>query len=240
MQSTEKEPIEMQSVALTGPASRRSELEAGHRGGQGGSQPRLLLANLIFLGLAVLYLLVTTVGDETVQPLVQADPQTSRRIEHLERALLRQPGAADSALELAQLYRDAGEFPWSYDALRDAERTGTDDPGWRLKLGLAYLQVSKSEDALRVLRAARQRCRRPGAACPGDVRVKLDIFVRVAELLKKRGIQPHKHRLAAEQALREVLKPVEVDPAKMRPKAPAGPVQPAVPSVGTAPKKAPK
>jgi len=214
MQAKTKEQSLMttQSVALQRPYSPSSR------------EAQLLAANLVFVGVAVFYLLVTNVGRETIRPLVQADPQTSRRIQDLERILQQNPRASGSALELAQIYREAGEFPFSYDALRESERTGTEDPGWRLSLGLAYLELGKNDDGLRVLTSVERRCQRPSLPpCPSDIRARLDIYGRIARLLKARRIESHKHGLAAQQAIHEVLRPVEVDLAKMRPKAPATP-----------------
>jgi len=183
----------------------------------------VLVSNLIFLGIAAVLLVLTGLGSGTrVEPLVGTDTRTSSRMEQLERALQRDPGNVAGAVELARLYGEAGEFPWSYDALRTAEQTGTLEPSWRLRLGLAYLEIGKSADGLRLLKEAKARCA-ADPACPAPVRVKLDLFTRVAQLYVDRGIDARRHRVAAEKALREVLKPVTVDPAKMRPKGPAAP-----------------
>jgi hypothetical protein len=214
-----KTPMQADSVAL-------QRLDSGR-------EAQLLAANVVFVIVAVLGLLISSAGTEKVLPLVQADPRTASRIQSLEHSLSHDPRAGGSAIELAQLYRDAGEFPFSYDTLREAERTGTREPAWRLKLGLAYLQLGKNDDAVRVLREAEKRCERKGEgsgatkdACAVDVRVKLELFGRVARLFKERHIVPYRQRVAADNALLEVLKPVEVDPAKMRPKGPAAPTAP--------------
>jgi hypothetical protein len=181
----------------------------------------VLIANLVFVGIVVLYLLAVKVGSGRVQPLVEADAQTAQRIRDLELALQRNPGNYTQALELARLYQDVGEFPWSYDALRKAEQGGGLDSAFRLRLGLAYVELGKNEDGLRVLKAAADRCHRE--ECFADVRVKLDVFSQVATLFVDRRIDSRKQLIEAEAALREILKPVQVDLAKMRPKAPALP-----------------
>jgi hypothetical protein len=188
----------------------------------------ILVVNLVFLAFVVLYLVSSGIAPTPVKPLVQADTRTTARIHELELTLQRDPNNVKSALELARIYQDAGEFPWSYDALRAAEASGDPDPAWRLRLGLAYIELGKNDDGLRVLRDAERRCA-SRKSCPADVRVKLELFGRVAALLQERRIDTRRQRAAAEKALHEVLKPVQVDPAKMRPKGPATPPAPPAP-----------
>ncbi len=183
----------------------------------------ILVGNLVFVGIVVLYFVLTGVGQKQVKPLVEASPKTQQRIADLERLLARDPGNVGSAVELARLYRDVGEFPWSYDALRNAERSGNEDPAWRIKLGLAYLEIGKNDDGLRILKAARERCYRATPRCRQDLLTKLDVFHRLAEIFVERKIDSRKHLVAVNKAFQEVLKPVNADPSKLRPKAPATP-----------------
>jgi hypothetical protein len=193
-------------------ASRRAGLEA-----------LVLGANIVFVAALVLYGVVVGVGPRQVMPVVRADSKTAKQITSLELALQRDPRSVGYALELARLYQDLGEFPWSYDALRSAERRGNLEPAWQLKFGLAYLELAKNEDGLRVLKAGMERCDQQPKTCPAGVRVKLELFTRVAKIFVDRRIDSRSQRITAERALREVFKPVEVDPDKLRPKAPAGP-----------------
>jgi hypothetical protein len=179
------------------------------------------IPNWVLIGFVAICLINAWATAKQVQPLVQADPATTSRIAHLELLLLRQPTNMAHTLELARLYQDVGEFPWSYHALLTAEKTWSQDPVWRLLLGLAYLDLGKNDDSARVLKQAKERCKE--TSCSFNISTKLDIFTRLAELFIERKIDSRKHSLAAEKALRELLKPVEVDPDKMRPKAPATP-----------------
>jgi len=195
----------------------------------------VLIPNLIFVGFVVLYLVSLQANGKQVAPLVQGERSTEARIAELERQLGREPGSMGDALELARLYQQVGEFPWSYRALLDAEREGSDKPRWRMMLGLAYLELGKNDDAIRVLGSVDARCRKDAKLCDFNLRTKLSIFDQLAQTFKKRGIDSRKHHRAAEKALHEILKPVEVDPDKMRPKAPASPR----PAPAGAKKKAP-
>jgi len=183
----------------------------------------VLVANIVFVVILVLYGALVGVGPRQVMPVVNADSKTAKQITNLELALQRDPSSVGYALELARLYQDLGEFPWSYDALRSAERRSNLEPAWQLKFGLAYLELAKNDDALRVMKAGHARCQSKAARCPADVSVKLELFSRVAQIFVDRRIDSRSQRIPAEKALREVLKPVEVDPDKMRPKAPAPP-----------------
>ncbi len=179
----------------------------------------VIIPNILLVGFIIFYFAITKFSSNQVMPLVEADRQTRMRINQLELSLERNPGDLVGALELSRLYQDVGEFPWSYDALQNAEAKGSQDPAWRLKLGLAYMELGKNDDALRVISAAQARCRTE--KCPSPVLVKLQIFEKMSRLFVERRIDARKHRSAAETALREVVKPVQVDIEKMRPKAPA-------------------
>lgn len=179
----------------------------------------VIALNLALLAAVVLVLLMASAGSKRIQPLVEADPATTKRIDEIERALARDPANFEQAIELSRLYHDVGELPWSYDALQTAERSGTKEPAWRVRLGLAYLELGKNQDSLRVLQEAAAAC--SASPCPADVRAKLSIFIRLATILIERNIDSLKQRGAADEALREVLKTVRVDPSKMRAKAPA-------------------
>jgi len=182
----------------------------------------VLLPNLALVAFVVLYLVTQQSSTERVAPLVEGDRALTDRIAQLEQSLQREPSNISSAVELARLYREVGEFPWSYSALRNAEREGKPDPSWRLLLGLAYLELGKNKDANRVLEQSLRRCEQP-PRCASNVKARLEIFARVARLFEERKIDARKHNAAAEKAMHEVLKPVEVDPDKMRPKGPAAP-----------------
>jgi tetratricopeptide (TPR) repeat protein len=190
-------------------------------GGLSRVEALVLIPNLVLLGVVVLFLLAVKSSPERVAPLVEADRDTTRRITNLEARLRRDPGNMESALELARIYRNVGEFPWSYNALRAAERSRPHEPSWQLMLGLAYLELGKNEDSVRVLERAQERCQQQG--CPPRIAGRIDIFARVAQLFEKRQIDARNHHAAAEKALHEVLKPVVVDPDEMRPKAPVEP-----------------
>jgi hypothetical protein len=179
----------------------------------------VLIPNLVLIGGIGFYFAATSAGKKEVQPLVKADPKTHVRIKELELALERNPGDLSMSIELSRLYQEVGEFPWSYDALRHAEENGSKEPSWRIKLGLAYLELAKNEDGLRVLRATRDRCEKE--ACPPHIRVKLDIFTRLAQRFVERHIDSRAQRTQADKALQEILKPVTVDPKKLGPQAPA-------------------
>ena len=189
----------------------------------------ILIPNLVLLGIVLLYLGATSTNkSDDVAPAINADPQTRKLIAYLEDELLRDPSNLRKALKLARLYREAGEFPWSYNALLNAERQNkTRGPAWQLKLGLAYLEIGKNKDALRVMETAYKAC--GTTKCPPPVKVKLGLFTRLARVFLKRKIHPVRNPRAAHNALREVLKPVTVDHEKMRSKGPLEPEQPAAP-----------
>ena len=187
----------------------------------GKMEAAILIPNLLIIGGILFYLAATTVDQEKVVPLVEADPVTAARISKLEAALLARPGDMSVAIELARIYTEMGEYPWSYNALKNAEERGGDDPAWRLKLGLAYLELGKNEDALRLMKETLNGCGE--TKCLPNTRVKLQLFTRVARLFVERNIDGRKDRVSAEKALREVFKPVKADPEKMRPKGPVVP-----------------
>ena len=134
----------------------------------------VILPNLALLAFVILYVVTHGTATTRVAPLVEGDKGTTSRIAELELALRRHPQNLSSAIELARLYREAGEFPWSYNALQNAERTGKHEPAWKLMLGLAYLELGKNDDGVRVLDAALQGCAKQTCAAStrkaGDLR----------------------------------------------------------------------
>ena len=189
----------------------------------GKMEAAILIPNLVIIGGILFYLAATNVDQEKVEPLVEADPVTAARISELEAALLAHPGDMSIAIELARIYTDMGEYPWSYNALKNAEERGGDDPAWRLKLALAYLELGKNDDSLRIMKETLATC--DETKCQPNTRVKLQLFTRVARLFVERNIDARKDRISSEKALHEVFMPVKADPEKMRPKGPAAPEQ---------------
>jgi len=179
----------------------------------------VVIPNVILLAVVVIY--VVTRSSPRAEPLVQTDRTTASRIDELEEALKRDPRTAGNAIELARLYSRAGEFPWSVDALRTAERTGDSSLPFRMKLGLAYLELGKNLDGLRVLKAGLQSCSR--TECPADLKARLEIFTTVAELLVQRRIDARNNQVAAAKVFQEVLKPVKLSERPVKP--PARPVE---------------
>ncbi len=192
----------------------------------------ILIPNLVLLGVVLLYLGASGTKEDHVAPAVEgADPRIQRLIASLEDSLMRDPADLSKALKLARLYREVGEFPWSYNALLNAERQNKyRAPKWQLRLGLAYLEIGKNKDALRVLEKAHNGC--GTTKCAPPLRIKLGLFTRLAKIFVKRKINPARNPRAANNALRQVLKPVKVDPEQMRSKGPMEPTK-------TAPEKAP-
>ena len=155
--------------------------------GLGKQRSRLLEAaiwvpNVFLVVIVVLYLVFSGISGPRVEPLVKTDDQTADRISQLERAIRYGKKGGANALELSRLYSRVGEYPWSVDALRSAEREGSREPAWKMKLGLAYLELGKNIDGLRVLKRTLLACKSKG--CPANIKAKLEIFTRVAELLR--------------------------------------------------------
>ena len=183
----------------------------------------VLVPNLVLVALIGFYLVVMQARDDGPAPLVEGDRRTEAQIAQLELELLREPTDVSKAVQLARLYRQVGEFPWSYNALLAAERQGSQQPRWRLMLALAFLELGKNEDAKRVLSWTGETCRRQPARCDANLRAKVVLFSQLVTRYIEQGIDSRRHPEKAERALKEVLKPVQVDPDKMRPKAPVGP-----------------
>lgn len=172
-----------------------------------GLETAIMVPNLLLLLVIVLYVLTTKVGPDRVQPLVVADKETSARIRQLERLLARNPEHRKAALELARLYRRAGQLPFSYDALRSAEQNGSRAARFRMKLGMAYVEIGKNADGVRVLREALLGCRL--RRCPAHIEARLSIFKQVADLIAERGINARLYPDKASKVFDEVLKKVD-------------------------------
>lgn len=172
-----------------------------------GLEGAVLIPNLLLLLVIVFYLLVTRVGPDRVQPLVAADQKTSQRIRDLERQLARNPNDHGAAIQLARLYQRAGQLPFSYDALRSAEQNGSRDARFRMKLGMAYVEIGKNADGQRVLRAALTACE--VNRCPAHIRARLSIFLQVADKIAERKIDARTNPEGAAKVFDEVLKKVD-------------------------------
>jgi hypothetical protein len=182
----------------------------------------LWVPNLALLVIIVMVFLGTTCGEgRVVETLVLTDDATRSRIVQLERRLrYGAPDAPAAGVELASLYLRVGAFPWAYDALKQAESRAPRDPGWRLDLGLAYIEIGHNDDGLRVISEAYRSCNPP--QCGSQVRARLSLYLRVAELMKERRIDARRDLRRANEVFREVLKPAEATglmpkPAASRP-----------------------
>lgn len=172
-----------------------------------GLEGAVLIPNLLLLLVIVFYLLISRVGPDRVQPLVAADQKTSQRIRQLERLLARNPNDHGAAIQLARLYQRAGQLPFSYDALRSAEQDGSRDARFRMKLGMAYIEIGKNADGQRVLRAALTACE--VNRCPAHIRARLSIFLQVADKIAERRIDARTNPEGAAKVFDEVLKKVD-------------------------------
>jgi hypothetical protein len=187
-----------------------------------GLEAAVWVPNLLLLLVVVLYFLIVEGGRDDVQPLIMTDKKTASKIEDLERAMAREPGNQRLVLELARLYSRAGEVPFSYDALRNAEVNGSQEPFFRAKLGMAYLEIGKNLDGQRILKRTLQACQlRSGRSasageriflnrCSPGVVAKLDIFKQVADIFVKRSINARFYPDKARAVFDEVLKRIEL------------------------------
>ena len=167
----------------------------------------LLLLGLVLIGL------VGGGGRHQVGPLVATNRSTTELIQQLERRLARNPADGAASIELAQLYQRAGELPFSFEALRSAERRAGENLTFQMKLGMAYLELGKNGDGRRVLREALRRCDlRPkaGRRCGVALRARLSIFLQVADLMVERNINARLQPEAVAKVFDSVLKHVKL------------------------------
>ena len=167
----------------------------------------ILIPNLVLLGILGVYLLGKglTGQKQGVRALVNADTKKTSRIATLEQMLRDNPADLGSAITLSKLYEEAGELPWSYDALRAAEKRSTVEPRLRLRLGLAYLQLGKNKDGMRVLRTLIEHCEKE--SCRAHIESRAKIYRQVARLFLERGIDARVDHRGADKVMREVIKP---------------------------------
>jgi len=166
----------------------------------------IFLPNVILIGIVLLVIGIFAFGRERVLPLVATDRKTAAQIERLEREVSRKP-TGTGVFKLARLYQRAGETPWSYDALRTAEQRGGDDPRWRIKLALAYLEIGKNRDGRRVLRESIAACK--VRRCGAGERARLEIFLEIAERFVAQKIDARRNVREANAVLDKVLKRVD-------------------------------
>ena len=167
----------------------------------------VFVPNVVLLILVCLALLISRADEERILPLVRGDARTLARLDELERHMLLRP-SAQAAVSLARAYSQVGQRPWSYSALQSAERRLAKSADWRLQLGMAYVEIGQNRDGYRVLSELVGVCRKGN--CPKDVVARLDIFLRVTEILMERGIDASRQRDAAVRVLRKVAKRVDL------------------------------
>jgi hypothetical protein len=189
------------------PSSRRTSRLFGRAGAL------IIIPNVLLLGGIVAYTMYSRYGAGEQRPVAGEQSPLKKRIAALEEALERDPLDGYRSLELARLYRDAGEFHWSYDALRAAEKRGRMDRQWRLKLGVAYLELGKNDDGVRVLSALQSECKDPD--CSQSLAVRIDIFNRVAQRFKEQRIDARADHTAVDRVMKTILKPAQIDPVSL-------------------------
>ena len=179
------------------------------------SFPRLAaLARWANIGTAivapVIVLLVWPLYGPVTPLLLRSDPSAMRRLTTLEEELRRHPGDVVTATEVGRLWQAMGQSPWSYTALREAERRGPQDAASKLRLAAAYLDIGELDDTRRALAAARKACER--SPCPEPVEIKLSLFTRLTDNLARDGIEPRRDLAFTGQALQKLLREIEGKP----------------------------
>lgn len=147
----------------------------------------------------------------------QVDPTTRQRLLALEGDLRRQPGDVRLAMEVGRLWQALGQPPWSYTALRAAERHGPSDAGSRLALAAAYLDLGELDDSRRNLAAAREAC---GKQCPEPMSVKISLLVQFTDTLVREDIDPREELAFTERAFRKLVREMAGAPPSPRRTAP--------------------
>jgi cytochrome c-type biogenesis protein CcmH/NrfG len=176
------------------------------------------LVNTVALAVVALVAVLTWPVEGRPTPLLirAVDPATQRRLETLEDELRREPGDVHRATEVGRIWQLLGQAPWSYTALRAAERLGPADAPARLALAAAYLDLGELDDTRRLLAAARKACAR---GCPEAVDLKISLLVRFTDDLVREKIDPRRDLSFTERAFRKLVRDMSGAP-------PAPPAQP--------------
>jgi len=163
------------------------------------------LANLAALIVAPLVAVLTWPHHGRLTPLLirDVDTTTRQRLDALEEDLRRQPGDVRLATEVGRLWQALGQPPWSYTALRAAERHGPSDAGSCLALAAAYLDLGELDDSRRALAAAERAC---GRRCPEPLDVKISLLVKFTDTLVREGIDPRQELAFTERAFRKLVR----------------------------------
>ena len=187
------------------------------------------LANWLLVCAGVLIALAAWPRWRVAPMVADIDPATDARLTELEKLLRRQPGDGRAAAEVAAIWSALGQPVWSYTALRDAERYGPREPGARLGLAAAYLDLGEPDDAKRVLGEATRLCGAVQPACGSSLRFKLELFTAVADLLIREGIDPRSEPVFRDRAVRRLIKEVALKKRGERPLPPPPPATPTTP-----------
>jgi len=151
-----------------------------------------------------------------VSPLLGGvEAATLRRLDRLEEQLRREPGDVTTATEVGRIWQSLGQPPWSYTALRAAERRSNGDAESLLALGAAYLDLGELRDSRRALQGARRKCARPACAEPVDL--KITILTTLTDNLVKDGIVPRRDLYFTERAFRKLLREMSGPPPQPPP-----------------------
>lgn len=167
----------------------------------------LYAVNVVFLLAAGPLFALTTVARDGVGPLVVTDASTAGRIRELERVLQRSPGDWGSYVGLARLYDRAGAQAFSYDTLRSFESRVPELARSRVGLALAYVEIGRNQDGLRVVRRSLRDCAANRKCSVGD-RARFEIVEQFVERLNQQRIDARQRPADVARVWRSVLKPV--------------------------------
>ncbi len=166
----------------------------------------------LFAILVVAAVLLIPAPSIDAYPAVQGDKADLDRVSFLQDAVYRDPGDANTGVELARAYLAVDHPEWALATLRRVGLAGSKDYKVHQVAAYAYATLLQAKDALLEAEAGLAACEADPGGCSDVARIRLSYLAEMMRKPVEAGVDPKKDPLRAKQLVSEALHATKAPP----------------------------